>query len=359
MSLNGTSHLGTVEVLDAQHRQAFEQALMRVLETNVAEQTFAEIIDGLPTCRSYSEFHWSQDGHPATHHLELCPGMLDKAREFRSAFVSTSLSFKLSLLGAFAETTFDTKGFHLRLLELLAVSCHQIAVYLYQRDGVNHTHQDFQEWIDAPRDMNRWDSFRHPSAFCHTFYTDLEQYPNGVADVAGYWAEAKIFGGVLVFDRGESETECKELYLHVGRRGGPYTLFPLTTDQFSSVVDFLLGDPSSSGSPDGPFPLRASKENRWRWDDWDAIARYHIFRDKYERKYQSTKPPPNWRSSVDWPEIADDLYLIDAMHENWNGNPVDKDEIRAALERLEEITPSSPCWGDQQVRHSWTKALFE
>jgi hypothetical protein len=95
------------------------------------------------------------------------------------------------------------------MLELLAVSCHQIAVYLYQRDGTNHTHLEFQKWIDEPRDMTRWDSFRHPSAFCHTSYTEVEQYPNGVADVAGYWAEARIFGGVLLFDRGETETEVR------------------------------------------------------------------------------------------------------------------------------------------------------
>lgn len=55
--------------------------------------------------------------------------------------------------------------------------------------------------------MTRWDSFRHPTAFCHAFYTAVEQYPNGVADVVAYWAEAKIFGGVVLFDRGESETE--------------------------------------------------------------------------------------------------------------------------------------------------------
>lgn len=32
-------------------------------------------------------------------------------------------------------------------------------------------------------------------------------YPNGLADVVGYWAEARIFGGVVLFDRGESELE--------------------------------------------------------------------------------------------------------------------------------------------------------
>lgn len=95
MALNDKTQLGTVEVLDTEHRQAFEQALVRVLGTDVADQTFAQIIDGLPTYESYAEFHWPQDGHPATHHTELCSGMLDKAREFRSAFIPKSLSFQL------------------------------------------------------------------------------------------------------------------------------------------------------------------------------------------------------------------------------------------------------------------------
>lgn len=28
-----------------------------------------------------------------------------------------------------------------------------------------------------------------------------------MTDVAGYWAEGKIFGGVVIYDRGESELE--------------------------------------------------------------------------------------------------------------------------------------------------------
>lgn len=48
---------------------------------------------------------------------------------------------------------------------------------------------------------------RPPCAFSNTEYQFDEQYPNGIADVAGYWAESKIFGGVVVFDRGPSGTE--------------------------------------------------------------------------------------------------------------------------------------------------------
>jgi hypothetical protein len=52
-----------------------------------------------------------------------------------------------------------------------------------------------------------------PIAFCHRVYRFSEQYPRGVANVAGYWAESKIFGGVFVFDRGEGEEDVSHFEL--------------------------------------------------------------------------------------------------------------------------------------------------
>lgn len=95
MASSETIQVANVDVLESSHRQAFERALMRVLQTEAAEQAYAEIIDGLPTRLSYAEFHCMQDGHPATYHHELCPGILEKAREFRLAFTVADLSFKL------------------------------------------------------------------------------------------------------------------------------------------------------------------------------------------------------------------------------------------------------------------------
>jgi len=92
--LDDTVDLVTIDALGTRHRQAFVQALMRVMETDVAERTFAEIIDGLPTIESYQEFHWPQDGHPATQHLDVCPGTIEKARQLRCDLPSR-MSFHL------------------------------------------------------------------------------------------------------------------------------------------------------------------------------------------------------------------------------------------------------------------------
>ncbi|KAI5861491.1 hypothetical protein GGS23DRAFT_598272 [Durotheca rogersii] len=120
-----------------------------------------------------------------------------------------------STLIAFRETEPGSKQFHLRLLELLAVSCHQIAVCLYNVTGRNHHHAEYDEWRDEPRDMSTWGSYRPPIAFTHGPYKAIEQYPHGLADVAAYWVEARIFGGIIVFDRGETEIEVDFPYILV------------------------------------------------------------------------------------------------------------------------------------------------
>ena len=39
--------------------------------------------------------------------------------------------------------------------------------------------------------------------FNHTNHKHFENYPFGLLNVVGYWAEAEIFGGVLLFEREE------------------------------------------------------------------------------------------------------------------------------------------------------------
>lgn len=45
-----------------------------------------------------------------------------------------------------------------------------------------------------------------PTTFALVGFTDTEQFPRGIADVAGYWAEDIILGGIVLFGRGESGT---------------------------------------------------------------------------------------------------------------------------------------------------------
>ncbi|RBQ70338.1 hypothetical protein FVER14953_08852 [Fusarium verticillioides] len=347
MSSNNQSGATSLKGLDVEHLSAFERALRRILETDIAEQTYAEVLDGLPLSDSYLSFQYPQDGHPALEHEELSEGARERVREFRSNLDISSLLFKTTLVEAFWKSAPGSKEFYLRLVELLAVSCHSFAVDIFQLDEVIEKHKIYDVWRDFPRDMNKWDSFRDPTAFTHGPYIAVDQYPNGPADSVGYWAEARIFGGVIVFDRGEDGTESRQLYFHGCRRKGPRTIYPPTDRQFEQMIQFLLDD---SESHDNPFPVLATPQNRWRWDPWDAMAHYNIYRDKFERKVSPSKGKPCVLNSIDWPEINDDLYLINAMHERLEGKSVDEEEIAAAKEGITKITPSSPLWSDQGQR---------
>ncbi|RYC91895.1 hypothetical protein BFJ63_vAg5338 [Fusarium oxysporum f. sp. narcissi] len=338
--------------LDIEHYTAFERSLRRMLDTDVAERAYSEVFDGMPLRDSYLDLQFPEDRHPALKHVNLSEGVRERVFDFRSKFDLSSLWFETSLLQAFSKASAQSKEFHLRLLELLAVSCHQIAVQIFQLDDVAERHNIYDIWRHSPRDMTKWDSFRDPTAFSHGPYIAVDQYPNGAADSVGYWAEARIFGGVVVFDRGEDGTESRQIYFHGCRRKGPRTIYTPIDQQFEQMIQFLLDESESHDTASAhPFPVLATSQNRWRWDPWEAMAHYNIYRDRFERKISSSKGKLCVLNSIDWPEVKDDLYLINAMLDQLGGKPVDEDKIASAKEGLTKITPSSPLWSNEARRY--------
>lgn len=137
-------------------------------------------------------------------------------------------------------------------------------------------------------------------------YAAVEQYPDGEADIVGYWAECMVFGGVVVFDRGKSDNECNAVYFHDGRNGGPFTLYPPADNQLRALFTFL----KSPLGQDNPLPILASDLNRYRWDPYYAMKDHHIFRDRYEkRNTESYKSTWKW-GARHWPELADQQFLL-------------------------------------------------
>lgn len=80
-------------------------------------------------------------------------------------------------------------------------------------DNGVHKHAEHQAWRANKLDTLSEDDLMGrrklppPTLFWTSAYTDWSSYPNGLADMAGYWAEVQLFGGVVLFDRGESEKE--------------------------------------------------------------------------------------------------------------------------------------------------------
>lgn len=100
--VKSNSHVDSLDILDAAHQNPFEKALRRILNTELAEHTYAEILDGLPTNDSYRDLHYPQAGHPCLQHLELCPGSRERACEFRSGLDITALKFNSSVSSSIA-----------------------------------------------------------------------------------------------------------------------------------------------------------------------------------------------------------------------------------------------------------------
>jgi hypothetical protein len=82
---------------------------------------------------------------------------------------------------------------------MVAVAVHQLAMLLY-KDGNLGLHDDWKTWR-VPAHL--------PTIFVHRTFAEHQQYPEGVADVVGYWAENRILGGVALFDRGDLGDEVR------------------------------------------------------------------------------------------------------------------------------------------------------
>ncbi|EXM02754.1 hypothetical protein NOF04DRAFT_22340 [Fusarium oxysporum II5] len=336
-----------LDVLDNEHRKVLERAVRNLLSTEVAEVIYAQILDGLPTEKSLRDSSDYVKDHPvhSIQHTEICPGYVEKAREFSNQFDLLQLQIKFKTIKAFEDALPGSEQFSLRLIELVAVAFHEIGAHLFDLDDGAHKHKKKKNaWVESQRYYDP-----PPIAFCHRAYRYPEQYPKGLADVAGYWAESKILGGVVLFDRGETEQDCNAMWIHGDLIRGPRTLYSPTKEQFDALTRFLT-NPLEEGLT-CPFPIHGASVNRPRWHPYHAFAYYHIFRDRYERKLPPNPPQPGCvEDGMDWPELDDRRILLLGGFSNAQGEPyVNDDEYAAATVRIKNITPSSPLWRPSEI----------
>jgi hypothetical protein len=119
---------------------------------------------------------------------------------------------------AYQNAELGSRQFKIRLVELAAASIHQIAIALFLFQP--KLHQGDIESVVRWKEKRKWVELDgrgwwgeplfdpRPTLFFHHAYIEPDQYPHGLADVAGYWAEDRIFGGVVLFDRGPSGYEA-------------------------------------------------------------------------------------------------------------------------------------------------------
>lgn len=346
--------LGGVDELDSQHRDALTGAVRRLLDTDLAVETYGQIIDGLPLYHIARALqgHMIYASHPLERHNTLCPGVVDTARQFRTELRMETLRFDtkvgrrsgrsschsalsmltaLQLLDAFQAADPSSRAFQLRLVELVAVAVHRIAVFLYKEDMRLHD----RHITDPKHSVDQSTSWQHPgppeetgimrqvhpcsTLFIHPQYTADPLYPDGLADTVAYWAEDQILGGVVLFDRSQSWDLQDEpnFYLHPAREYFTRRLWQVKDEELKALLDFLLSPaPASSSDPsskagNGPLPLLPTLRHRVRIDPHYAMADHKVYRDLWERPLPTFQECRFWdrrpRDMIDYPEIEDDF----------------------------------------------------
>lgn len=231
----------------------------------------------------------------------------------------------------------DSRASHLALIELTARAIHRIAVLLFQLDDTCHKGED----LVGERPDSCSDRTVPPTPFIACSYQFVGQYPDGVADLVGYWAEDQIFGGVVLFERlgGDDQvrtesfsshlatgfpqarpfgwrfsesSQYKDVWFHSHRFEITTRPYALTEDQRTSLVRLLRAERPIDNSV---LPILGDGNNRLRVDAEIAIPEYGIYRDKWEREIQRCDYFDYLRrrrdviSTLDYPEYAGDLGI--------------------------------------------------
>ncbi len=332
--------------------------MSNILSTDLALETFAQIVDGRPTFDVYQEFYdWDMaELCKKTEPSQIARQIVQGHREtFSIGIAQIDAKVPIHLLctygnqgqqeakviqvaQAYQNASEGSREFILRLLEAVAIICHDIAVNLYIKyeGGINKPAPPPASPRKLPFGIVLPPIPPAPSEFFHPYYQNWEQYPNGIPDMAGYWAEMRIFGGVVLFDRGESGTEvdiasypfpplsispltapqCKNVFLHLT---GRYKIFQMSDAQIQQYANFMLSDPSSSKDRDLSQGLRFKAEKwAYRVDPYDAMD-LHIYRNRWERIIPEERPRQSCIvRGEDEPGLAEAYADLDKRHrERW------------------------------------------
>lgn len=225
----------------------------------------------------------------------------------------------------------------MRLVELTAHALHQIALHLFQKFENHHSPETttgldveavtlWKRHDDPPELFPPLPPF--PTLFTHGAFTAHKYYPNGVADMVGYWAQDRILGGVALFDHSrnwgvDQRDREPNMWYQSARAGLTYRICQLLDEQQEQIVRFLLDERGNSEGVQCPFPILTSTDNRTRMDSSDAVSVYKVYQNPWERPYLG--PPtrlqrkgPCIRNRIDYPELpnpADRQAQLKLRHE--------------------------------------------
>ncbi|KAJ5116047.1 hypothetical protein N7456_000395 [Penicillium angulare] len=163
--------------LDAEHLIPLQRSLQQIFSTKLAEVTLAQVVDGIPTEQIDTQYMSGCD--------EVISGRTKPTDEAFEELARWRSTFQLEDLMIGSDPPYKCR--EPEYIEPFPIP--QIPGF---------------EDPEPPRPVLLPEK---PTYLYHVNYVVHEQYPMGVADMVGYWVEYRVLGGVVLFDRGESENE--------------------------------------------------------------------------------------------------------------------------------------------------------
>ncbi|KAK2763116.1 hypothetical protein FQN54_009751 [Arachnomyces sp. PD_36] len=317
--------------LEPERAAILRGVLSSLLRSDLVQNIFAQVIDGIPTESTYefaltmrddilSRTEPSQESTRRS--LNIC----------QSQEILDTVDLNSTVAQRYQDAVLFSPAFNLRLLELAAIAIHTIAGNLYAAFNPNGEPE--------PSEVDEY-TYRAKNAISlsTTWYVGFSRYPRGFLDVVGYWAELHIFGGVVVFDRGPEEesrnfvqysaanhnssktTQSYAAYIHPKAPRQLYQLSESQLERFSSLgithrvttEQVTVEEELEQHLVRLPFTLESDAR---RVDHIAAFRDLNIYRDRYERYITA----PRWGQCVvrleDHPELREFCKKANEMYDD-------------------------------------------
>ncbi|CAD6575620.1 MAG: hypothetical protein ASARMPREDX12_007395 [Alectoria sarmentosa] len=327
--------------------QPLETILARILTSPKAQDIYAQIIDGRATWQSYIDPNtkgFPKETTIVSDHPNPSKEALQLYEKIRRVFTPQALRVDIQLAQHYQNAPLTSREHDLRLLEITAASLNALAGMIY---ASFHPEIELnpQEPIQTDYDFLLYENNPFYVEFYHTDYKEYERYPFGLLNVVGYWAETQFFGGVLLFDRGESGLEINNAFVHPQRVSYAYQI---TSQQMANFLNLSrLKDAASLPSEETLIPF-AQEPEAHTVNTWVRAgeAPLRIYKNGYD------KPPPSYVPAYDncvqSHESFDEVVRI--MKENGWDKPRSVTYDPSALEDCHPILRNLRAWRDDPTQ---------
>lgn len=250
---NQVPGFGDLTNVSVEKLQDLKTVFQHVLAMSIARDTYAQIIDGTPTRTPFSDemkkinstFYKTIIDSDKTKPTDKA---MQKYEEVQPKIEPQDLVIDLKVNNTswiiihlaktnstqvaqnYQDAPPGSRENHLRLLEIAAASVHSLAVMIY---ASKHEEMDVNPPEPPGGHLRQFhDTDGYYVNFYHTKYKRFQDFPFGLLNVVGYWAETELFGGVVLFEHSEggSGVLCSRWFLAK----------PLLTDTRSLTLSFIL-----------------------------------------------------------------------------------------------------------------------